>query len=101
MTTTDIKPAFSFNNDQVLNTFDLLMEKTLSFKFEGTLFDNMWIYRKSPKEFISLQVGLGGVLFTEINNTDDNGRVSSISVDMTDVDNPAKLIKKLKVILAD
>ena len=95
-----IKPHFSFN-EQSLNVFDKLMDLDLGLQFEGALADSIWIYRKSKNLFVSIQVGFGGVRFVKVNYTDSMGSVKETNVDMTEIDSPIKLLKKLKVILTD
>jgi hypothetical protein len=92
--TKTITPHFSFN-EQSLRVFDELMEKDLGFLYEGTLYESIWIYRKSQYFAISIQVGGGGVLYVKFlfNN---NGRLKEGDVDMTGIDSPVKLLKKLK-----
>ena len=93
-------PCFSFN-EQSLNVFDLLMDKDLGFQYEGTLFESIWIYRKSKNLFISIQVGFGGVKFVKVNNSDHRGFITETNVDMTDINSPVKLLKKLKEVLVE
>lgn len=89
-----IKPYFSFN-EQSLNVFDKLMDKDLGFQYEGTLFESIWIYRKSQYLAISIQVGGGGVLYVKF-LFNDNSRIKESNVDMTGIDSPVKLLNKLK-----
>jgi hypothetical protein len=100
MKQTTITPCFSFN-EQSLNVFDKLMDKDLGFQYEGTLFESIWIYRKSKNLFISIQVGFGGIRFVKINNSDHSGKVKETELDMTNIDSPVKLLKKLKEVLVD
>jgi hypothetical protein len=89
-----IKPYFSFN-EQSLNVFDKLMDKDLGFQYEGTLFESIWIYRKSQYLAISIQVGGGGVLYVKF-LFNDNSRIKESNFDMTGIDSPVKLLNKLK-----
>lgn len=96
-------PSISFNK-QSLNTFDLLLDKFLGYKYEGTLFDNLWIYRKSSTETITIQVGNGGVMFVSIDKTDENGKSYPNFINITELKNVAELYKEIekyiKIILA-
>ena len=78
-------------------SFDAKMEK-LGFIYEGTLDDNLWIYRKNEYQFLSIQVGFGGVLSVKIYNTDydyDN-KVACKSIDLSKVNTPVKLFNLIK-----
>jgi hypothetical protein len=77
------------------------MDKDLGFQYEGTLFESIWIYRKSKNLFISIQVGFGGVKFVKVNNSDHRGFITETNVDMTDINSPVKLLKKLKEVLVE
>jgi len=93
MENTIIAPAFAFNEKDIID-FDARMEK-IGFIYEGTFDDCLWIYRKSKNQFVSIQVGFGGVLFVKINNTDDEGKVSAKSIDLGSIDNYRDLVRKI------
>jgi len=91
-------PQITFNQYS-LNTFDLMLDKFLGYKYEGTLFDELWVYRKSPKESITLQVGNGGLMFVSIDRKDDNGRTIPSFINITEAKNVAELYKLIETTL--
>lgn len=93
-----ITPSFTFT-DNSLSNFDKKLENKLGFTFEGSLFGEIWVYRRNNQK-IDIQVGFGGVRFVTI-YTSENGRpVDTIKLDMTTITSPTKLFNKLQKILA-
>jgi hypothetical protein len=89
-------PAVSFT-ETTIKSFDAKMVK-LGFIYEGTFDDCVWIYRKTEYQFLTIQVGFGGVLFVKIYNTDydyDN-KVACKSIDLSKVNTPVKLFNLIK-----
>jgi len=83
-------PAFSFT-ETTIKSFDKKMEK-LGFIYEGTFDDCVWIYRKSKTQSIDIQVGLGGVLYVSMIESDYTGIVvKRTSIDLSKVNTPVKL----------
>ncbi len=83
-------PAFSFT-ETTIKSFDARMEK-IGFIYEGTFDDCVWIYRKSKTQSIDIQVGLGGVLYVSVIESDYTGVVvKRTKVDLSKVNTPVKL----------
>ena len=97
-TENNIKSAFTI---KTIKNFDSSMENKIGYTFEGSN-DCVWVYRKSKTQFITIQVGFGGVCFVKVyeKNTHD-GRLSFIDVDLTGITSPTKLLNKLKKLLVD
>lgn len=100
MKDTQMTPAIKFN-EQSLNTFDLMLDKFLGYRFEGTLFNNIWVYRKSQTESITIQVGNGGVMYVNHNKTNENGKINSTDINIAELENVAELYKEIEKHLAE
>jgi hypothetical protein len=88
--TTNIAPAPAFYlTEKTITSFDARMAK-LGFIYEGAI-DALWIYRKSKTQSISVQVGLGGVLYVKINKSDECGNVKNTPIDLSKINTPVKL----------
>jgi hypothetical protein len=89
--TTNIAPAPAFYlTEKTITSFDARMAK-LGFIYEGAI-DALWIYRKSKTQSISVQVGLGGVLYVSVIESDYTGRVvKRTQLDLSKINTPVKL----------
>ena len=84
--------VFSFNEQDIIS-FDTRMKK-IGFIYEGTLDECFLIYRKSENQFVSIQVGFGGVLFVKL-YTDNECK----SIDLGSIKDYIDLFKKIKRIV--
>ena len=88
-------PAVSFT-ETTIKSFDKKMEQ-LGFIYEGTFDDCVWIYRKSKTQSIDIQVGLGGVLYVSVIESDYTGVViKRTKLDLSKVNTPVKLFNLIK-----
>ena len=90
-----IKPYFAFNKYS-LNVFDLLMEKDLGFPYDGAILENLWIYRSSNKDFITIENNDEGVIAVTFYTPNGFGGLTPTFIDMEKINSPVKLLKKLK-----
>ena len=90
--TTNIAPAPAFGfTENSIKSFDARMAK-LGFIYEGTIADCVWIYRKSKTQSIDIQVGLGGVLYVRVVESDYTGSViTNTKLDLSKINTPVKL----------